>query len=248
MTDDILIHVLNKRVALYQAPRGFRTAMDSVMLAAACPAKKGQSILDLGCGVGSAGLCVLERVENTTLCGIDVQSDHIELAKKNAQTNGFEERTSFLCADVRDDLPIKSFDHVICNPPYKENGKHIASPSSAKATAMGHTDEDMVLQKWTTCAWHHIKGRGSLSIVHEAGRTDAIIRALYSEKKGLRRFGNIDIIPLYPKSGRAAKRVIIRAWKHRQADTTLHPGIVMHKDDDTHTKEADDILRHAAPL
>lgn len=50
------------------------------MLAAACPAKAGQSVLDLGCGVGSAGLCVAARVPGIVLSGIDVGRDHVALA------------------------------------------------------------------------------------------------------------------------------------------------------------------------
>lgn len=243
------IHVLDKSLTLYQAPDGFRTSMDSVMLAAACPASKGQSILDLGCGVGSAGLCVLKRVEGTTLTGIDIQGNHTDIATENARANDMVQRVNFIRADIRS-YPftnIGTFDHVICNPPYKEAGAHRQSPSEAKALAMGHTENDISLQSWISCAWYHIKGQGSLSMVHEAGQVDAILHALYS-KNGGRRFGSVEIIPLYPKAGVPAKRVIIRAYKHKKSPSVIHHGIIMHEKDGSHTKEADDILRHAAPL
>ena len=244
-----LIHVLNKRVQLHQAPDGFRTSMDSIMLAAACPVKAGQKVLDLGCGIGSAGLCVLFRVKEMTLLGVDIQADHIELAHKNATINDMAENSDFMCADIRnltrDD--IGAFDHVICNPPYKEAGSHKSSPSPAKAQAMGHVDEDISLRSWIDCAWHHIKGQGSLTIVHEAGNCDSIIHALYSERGG-RRFGNIEIIPLYPKSGVAAKRVIIRAWKHKKSESSILAGITLHNQDGSYTNEADDILRDGKAL
>lgn len=217
------------------------------MLAAACPIKAGQTVLDLGCGVGSAGLCVLKRVPDTTLVGVDIQQDHIDLAKQNAHINAMDARTDFVCADIRNALDIATFDHIICNPPYKNAGAHRQSPSLAKARAMGHIEDDLNLQIWITRSWHHIKGQGSLTLVHEAGQTDVILHALYSENGG-RRFGNVEIIPLYPKESMAAKRVIIRAYKHKKSPATLHRGIVMHDERGAHTKEADDILRHAAPL
>ncbi|MFM7443793.1 MAG: methyltransferase, partial [Tabrizicola sp.] len=41
------------RLRLLQPVRGYRAATDPVLLAAACPAEPGQSVLDLGCGAGA---------------------------------------------------------------------------------------------------------------------------------------------------------------------------------------------------
>ncbi|MGH1375452.1 MAG: tRNA1(Val) (adenine(37)-N6)-methyltransferase [Alphaproteobacteria bacterium] len=246
-TDDNLIHVLGQKLALYQAPDGFRTSMDSVMLGAACPIKPGQSILDLGCGVGSAGLCALYRVEDTTLNGVDVQPCHVDIATKNAAQNDMSKRAQFVCADIRETLDLPTYHHVICNPPYYEYGMHIHSPSDAKAKAMGHTEGDISLQSWVTRAWHHIKGQGSLTMIHDAGQTDALLHALYSHNGG-RRFGNVEIIPLYPRTNTPAKRVIIRAYKHKKSPAILHQGIIMHDENGDYTKAAENILRNVYSL
>lgn len=236
------IYVLDKRLSLYQADDGLKTSTDSVLLAAACPASAGQGVLDLGCGVGSAGLCVLKRVKDTTLCGIDIQEDHIEIARRNGEINAL--KADFIHGDIRSAENIDTFHHVICNPPYRDAGAYIRSPSAAKDTAIGH---DMTLQNWTDFAWHHIKGQGSLTMIHDAAYSDALIRSLYSVH-GKRRFGGVDIIPLYPKRGTPAKRVIVRAWKHRKSSSTLSSGLVIHEADGSYTKEANDILRHMASL
>lgn len=248
MSENNIIHVLNKRVALHQAPEGFRTSTDSVLLAAACPARSGEAVLDLGCGVGSAGICVLSRVEGTSLMGVDIQACHVELAEKNAAENGFTGRARFSCGDVREtlDLPL-SYDHVVCNPPYKEAGAHRPSPSASKAAAMGHQDDDLTLQSWITCAWEHIKGQGSLTMIHEAGKLDEILHSLYSPKGG-RRFGQVEVFPIFSKDGQAANRVIVRSWKHKKAGSVIHTGIVIHESDGSYTNEAENVLRHSAPL
>lgn len=246
MVKDEMIQVLGNRVSLLQVAGGFRTSMDSVMLAAACPAKIGQSVLDLGCGVGSVGLCIAERVPGITLVGIDIQADHIEIAKKNAALNGVSGNAEFIIADVRT-LEMESFDHVVCNPPYLESGTHIPSPSEAKARAMGHMEEDLNLKDWISCAFRHIKGQGSLTLIHSAGQTDDILYALYGRTGG-RRFGAVEIIPLWPHAGEAAKRVIIRAWKHKKSPSVIHPGIVMHDADGTYTQNANAILREMKNL
>lgn len=247
MSKNAVIHILNKRLSLHQAPDGFRTSMDSIILGASCPAKSGQSILDLGCGVGSAGLCALFRIQDAPLTGVDIQESHIDLAQKNAADNDMEDRATFLCADIREELNIPTFNHVICNPPYKEAGAHKPSPSAAKAQAMGHQDDDLTLDAWTTRAWHHIKGQGSLTIIHEAGKTDELIRALYSTR-GAKRFGHVEIFPLYPKEGMAAKRVVVRAWKHKKSPSVLHAGLIMHDENSDHTAAAERILRDGEGL
>ncbi len=72
--------------------------------------------------------------------------------------------------------------------------------------------------------------------------TDDIIQALG------RRFGAVEIIPLWPRLGEAAKRVIVRARKDRQTPCTLHPGLVLHEAGGGYTPETDGILRDMAAL
>ncbi len=241
------IFILNKSLSLHQIEGGFRTSTDSVLLAAACPAKYGEYILDLGCGVGSAGLCVLKRVDGTSLLGLDFQGDHVEVAQQNAHENTMSKRADFICHDIRIPSEIGMFNHIICNPPYKESGAHIPSQSNKKAMAMGHQEADQSLQSWITFAWNHIKGQGSLTMIHEAGKTDEIIHNLYSAKGG-RRFGNVEIFPIYSKTGLPANRVIIRAWKHKKSGAILHSGIIMHNEDGSYTEEAEKVLRHTNTL
>ncbi len=236
------IYVLNKRVELRQIEEGFRASLDAVMLAAACPVKDGQSILDLGCGVGTAGLCVLERVKEARLTGVELQDDHAALAIENAALNTMNERSRFICADIRDWREDNSFDHVICNPPYLEAGTHLRSPSAKRATALGHADEETTLQDWITCAFHVLKQGGSLTMIHRADMIDKIIQALD------KRFGAVEVIPLWPRTGVAAKRVIIRCIKGRKTGATLHPGLVLHEENGDYTAEAENILRKCERL
>ena len=231
-----IIHVLNKQVELLQPEDGFKTCIDAVLLAAACPAKPSDNILDLGCGVGSASFCVLKRVEGTTLSGIDVLPEVIALAQKNAVLNAMKERTHFKCIDIRD-FEIPEFDHVICNPPFLDAGEHLRSPSEAKATAMGFGEDDIELKDWIDCAHRSIRGQGSMTFIHRAAAMDEIIRAMG------KRFGAIEIIPLWPKQGQEAKRVIIRAFKHRKTGASIQPGLILHQDNGDYTEAAEAILR-----
>jgi len=237
------IYVLNKRLKLRHTVKGFKTSIDSVLLAAACPARTGDHILDLGCGVGGAGLSVLTRIDGLRLTGVEIQDDHVELAQENAIANAFQDKCDFITSDIRDYRSDNTFDHVICNPPYLESGKHLRSPSEENAIAMGHAEgENLTVKDWIDCAHHCLKSNGSLTMIHRADKIDKIIQALG------KRFGAVDVIPLWPKRGEAAKRVIVRAIKHRKSPAHILAGLVLHREDGEYTEAAENILRHNKSL
>jgi tRNA1(Val) A37 N6-methylase TrmN6 len=235
MSDLQEIYVLNKRLKLLHTAEGFKTSIDSVLLAASCPTKSGQYILDLGCGVGGAGLSVLTRVEGIKLTGVEIQEDHVNLAVQNAQNNDFADQCDFIQADVAQYKSNQAFDHVISNPPYLESGAHLRSPSNEKATAMGFDEAN--LKEWINIAYKRLKPDGTLAMIHRADHMDKIIQDLGE------RFGAVEIFPLWPKLGVPAKRVIIRAKKDRKTPATLHAGLTLHQENGEYTDEANKVFK-----
>lgn len=230
------IYVLDKKVRLLQpAAGGFRTSLDSVMLAAACPAKAGDRVLDAGCGVGGAAFCLLWRVPDIRLTGVEWEDSYIELARGNSALNG--KAAEFVLADIRDYRPETAFDHVMVNPPYLEAGRHTPSPDEVRAQALGHQLRDLTLEDWIRAAHRLLRSGGTLTLIYPAHGVDRIIRALG------RKFGAIEIIPLWPKARQEAKRVIIRAIKDRQTPARLRAGLTLHEDNGDYTVAADKILR-----
>ena len=236
------IHVLDHKVRLLQAESGFRTSLDSVFVAAACPAEEGDSILDLGTGVGGASFCLLWRVPKTHVTGIEIQQSHAGLAKRNIALNDVDGRAEFVCADIRDYRDENRFDHVICNPPYLDAGTYTPSPFEERAKALGHNEENVTVKDWVDAAFYNLKSGGSLTIIHRADYTDKIIHALG------RKFGAVEIIALYPKAGKEAVRVIIRALKDRKTPAKLLPAIILHEENGDYTRAADAILRDGVAI
>lgn len=235
------IFVLNKRVRLLQPPKGFRTSLDSVMLAAACPAQPADHVLDLGAGVGGAAFCLYKRV-GCAVTGVELQTEYVTLARDNIPLNDATAKASFIQADIQDYKSPQPFDHVMCNPPYFESGGHSISPDRLRAHALGHLDEEMNIKSWVDAAFHNLKSNGSITMIHQASMTVEIVQALG------RRFGAVEIIPLWPRAEQPAKRVIIRARKDRKTPCALHPGLVLHQADGRYTPITDGILRDMEPL
>src|SRR5262245_12453351 len=103
-TDDA---VLGARLRLKQPRSGHRVGHDAILLAAACPARAGEHAVDLGAGVGAAGLALAARVEGVTLTLVEIDRRLAALAAENAQHNGLAERVRAIVLDVS--APARAF-------------------------------------------------------------------------------------------------------------------------------------------
>ncbi len=246
MSDVIETTLLNKRVQLLQPKAGFHASIDTVFLAAAVPVKPKAHILDVGCGVGSAGLCVLARSQEVRLTGIDIQPELIDLALQNASLNGIEALCRFVAGDIRKEKDIVdgAFSVVMMNPPYQEAGTHTPSPTRNKALSHGEDASGATLEDWVQYAHRKLKQGGMLVMIHRADRMSEVVATL--ERR--RWFGSLVVLPLYSRQGDDAKRVIIRARKERYAPMALKAGLVIHEKDGTYTNGAQEILSAARSI
>ncbi len=230
------------RVLLRQPAEGYRAAIDPVVMAAAVAASPGERVLDLGCGVGAAALCVLARVPGVTVTGLEIQPVLAALARGNAQANG-RAKTFLVIEGNLADPPgdLGHFDHVMTNPPFIAAGRGTSPPGTVKATA--NVEASLDLAGWIKAAVKLVKPKGRLTVIHRADRLDDLLAALRG-----RGVGEVRVLPLWPKPGRPAGRVIVQARKGSKAPLEILPGLMLHQDDGTYSKEADAILRDAAGL
>jgi tRNA1(Val) A37 N6-methylase TrmN6 len=129
------------------------------------------------------------------------------------------------------------FDLAMANPPYLPAGRGSRPPHAGKAAA--HVEEaDPTL--WVAAMLGVLKPRGTLTLIHRADRLDALLAALAG------RAGAIVVFPLWPKAGRPARRIIVRARKGARTPLTLAAGLVLHEVDGGYTAAADAVLRGAA--
>jgi tRNA1(Val) A37 N6-methylase TrmN6 len=237
LTDDAF---LDGRLRVLQPRAGFRASTDAVLLAAACPALPGQSVLDLGCGVGTAALCLGARVPGLLLAGLEVQRDYAEIARVNAVRNriGLEVIDGDVAA-----MPLRrAFDQVIANPPYYTEGTTATDPGRAVALT-----ETLPLSVWTSAARARLQPGGWLTLILRADRLAQALAALDG-------FGAVAVLPLAPRDGRPAQRVLIRARKGAKtpfrllAPLLLHAGAKHDGDRDDWTPELLEILRDGAAI
>lgn len=235
--------LLDGRIFLQQPRNGYRVAVDPVLLAASVSAAGTERLLDIGTGVGAAALCFSWRVPGSLVTGLELQPEMADLARRNVEENDMTDRVTILKGDLLRppaELVTASFDHVIANPPYLPAGRADPPPDPSKATA--HVEGEAALADWVDFALRMAKPKGSITFVHRADRLDELIALFHG------RAGGIVIFPLWPKAGREAKRVIIRARPGVKTPMRLSPGLTLHKDDGSYTDEALSILRDGEAL
>ncbi|TAN63461.1 MAG: methyltransferase domain-containing protein [Magnetospirillum sp.] len=235
-------HLLGGRVRLCQPAAGYRAAIDPVMLAATVAAGAGDRVLDLGCGVGAAALCLLSRLPEVRVTGVELQPELARLARLNAEANGRGGSFAVIEGSVAA-LPagLGGFDHVMTNPPFHQAERGTAPSGSIKATANVEGEVDLV--QWLKAAVRMLRPKGQLAIIHRADRLADLLAALRG-----RGVGAIRILPLWPRVGRPAGRVIVLARKGSRAPLDLLPGLVLHGDDGGYTEAAEAVLRSAQGL
>ena len=222
MIDDVTdTAFLNGALTIRQPRQGYRAGIDPVLLAASVQAKSGQSVLELGCGVGTALLCLAHRVQRLQLTGVEVQSDYAELARHNAAMNGFE--ADIRTCDLRglpDDLRNQTFNHVIANPPFFDPNCGSASPDAGRN--MGRAG-DTPLEEWCRIAAKRCAPKGVFSMIMAADRLPNVLT--YMDPL----FGGLEVKPVASRDGRAAKLVLVRGIKGSLAGFTLHNPLILHE-------------------
>ena len=232
------------KLHLWQPRRGYRAATDPVLLAAACPALPGQSVLDMGCGVGAAALCLAARVPDLRLFGLEVQPDYAALARRNATENGIDMQVE--CGDLADMPPALriGFDHVIANPPYYPRG---GTPSPIAGRDMALRAE-IPLGQWVMAATPRLAPGGWLTLICGADGLPEVLAAMGTK------LGSAAVLPLTPREGRPALRILLRARKTGRAAFRLLAPLVIHQgpahdgDRESYTPRANEILRMGASL
>lgn len=220
---------LGGRLVVSQPRKGFRAGLDSVLLGASVrPGTR--RLLDLGAGVGTASLVALADLPEATATLAEIDPATAAIAAVNVANNGFAGRARVLTVDVTAKggvraaagLPADHYDAVIANPPFFDPGAGSA-PSAARATARHMPPE--VLDLWVKAAATHAAPEGQVIFIHAATSLPALLDAFMA------RFGAVAVLPLSPREGEAASRVLVRGIKGSRAPFTLLASRALHEAD-----------------
>ena len=239
--------ILGGRLRIRQPLRGHRVGHDAILLAAATAAHSGELAVDLGAGVGAAGLALAARVPGLKLTMVEIDAGLCSLASENARLNRLDDRTSVLACDVEDvgallaaGLSAHSVDRVLMNPPFHDAQRQNVSPDPRRRLA--HAGAPGLLARWVGTAARLLKPRGVLTLIWRADGLDDVLGALQPE------FGRIDVLPVHPRPGMPPIRVLVRAVKGGDGVQVTSRALVLNDERGQPTDAAEAVLRAGKTL
>jgi tRNA1(Val) A37 N6-methylase TrmN6 len=128
---------------------------------------------------------------------------------------------------------------VMMNPPFHESGKLQASPDACRRKA--HEIEAGKLTDWVAAARRLLRPGGVLILIFRADGLPALIDVVDG-------FGGVTVMPVHPKPGAPAIRVLLAAVKGSRAPFAIREGLVLAGSDGTPTAQTEAILRQGQAL
>jgi tRNA1(Val) A37 N6-methylase TrmN6 len=237
--------VLGGRLRLRQPVKGHRVGHDAILLAAATAALPGEHLVELGAGVGAAGLAVARRVPGVTVTLVDIDPALTALATENAGQNGLADQVNAACLDATAPadfaaagLPEGATDRVLMNPPFNA----ARNPSPDRRRRLAHEASDGSVGRWLRGAAFLLRDGGTVTLIWRADGLGDVLAALASD------FGGVTLLPVYPKPDSPAIRVLVRAIKASRAPLALLPGLVLAEASGKPTAQAEAVLRNGGVL
>jgi tRNA1(Val) A37 N6-methylase TrmN6 len=238
--------ILGGRLVVRQSRRGHRVGHDAMLLAAATAAQGGEHAVDLGAGIGAAGLALARRIAGVAVTLVEIDPGLADLARHNAERNELSQRVRVVCLDVgaaasafaSAGLTPGAAACVLMNPPFNA----LQNPSADRGRRLAHAGTADTLRQWVDAAARLLRPQGALTVIWRADGLDAVLATLATD------FGGLAVLPVYPKPEMPAVRVLVRAIKGSHAPLALLPGFLLASADGEPTAAAESVLRDGAAL
>ena len=201
-----------KQFTVWHDRCAMKVGTDGVLLGAWCPldsqassskslkSSKGFKVLDIGTGSGLIALMLAQRLPQAQITAIDIDNGAVEQAKYNFSISPWADRLQCHQQALQEVEGKSIYDLIVSNPPYFQAS--LKNPDSQRAMAR-HTD---------TLSYDELLAN-SARLLKEEGRL-ALVLPIEAEQQIIALAQAYALYPthithVYPKPGKAAKRLLI---------------------------------------
>jgi tRNA1(Val) A37 N6-methylase TrmN6 len=195
------IHLLSGKVNLETSATVPNPSEDAAWLAAAVPAE-GSRYFEAGLGTGAASFCVLARLPQAHIIGLELQPEMMAAATHNLTFNPMaQNRLEIIAGDIATYTAPEAFEHSFANLPYYQPQAGFKShhPVRDKAHGLGTT----TLTDWLNGLKRNTSPTGTITCIGHIKQRDEFCH--FFKDAGLH------IIELRTHATRPAKRAIMQA-------------------------------------
>jgi tRNA1Val (adenine37-N6)-methyltransferase len=197
-----------------------KVGTDGLLLGAWASAPQVRQVLDIGTGTGLLALMVAQRYPQAQITAIDLDPAACTQAQENVARSPWANRIqiypgslhSFVERHQREfPVPAKSFDLLICNPPFYSS----ASPEMPQSRRWARENDYLPLESLCAAATQLLAPQGCLAVIYPL----TIAKALLSQLSG---YGLTcaERITVYPTPGQPAKRMLMAIARHHSEPIT----------------------------
>lgn len=235
--DETLDDLQLKGLRLIQKKEGFRFGVDAVLLANFAKVKRGMRVIDLCTGTGIVPFIIAGKTEASSITGIEIQEEFVEMANRSVKINDLGDRVSFINGDLKDEKNIKTIEKanvITVNPPYKLANSGILNPTDKMAVARHEvccTLEDVII-----ASRRLLKDNGRLYMVHRPERLADILCLMRKHKIEPK-----TIKMVHPNTRKAPNIVLVEGQRDGGAFLKWEAPLYVYNDDGGYSEEIDRI-------
>lgn len=210
----------NLRIETPGCAKGCRPGHEVGLLADAVEIKPGQTVAELGSGVGALALTLAARTP-IHVVGFEIQPELFEAARKNARDNAQELLgvVRFERADIRrlgESGWVGRFDHVFANPPFYRQGQGRRPPQAERAAA--RHEIAATLEDFVRAAAILLRPRARFHCIFRPERLEELLTLAARHRCPIK-----IIRPIYTRKGGNAEWVIVSGVKGGRRGLVIAP-------------------------
>ena len=223
-------------IRIVQPRKGYRFALDAVLLAHFLMARPGERLLEIGAGSGVVTVLLASMHSYRSVDVVEIQSELAGLCGQNFELNRVPNATVHE-ADIRDAgslFETEKFDLIYSNPPYRKAGSGKLNPSTQKAIA--RHEIKMTLQDIFHAAIRFLKPAGRMTLILPEFRERDFRSLVEIHKFHIQEWKYVHSFATEPPA------FLLATVGKSPAALTLHPSLTIYESPGNYTEEMKQML------